>query len=206
MCFSTENVDIGVIAMIAQFYSILLSTLFSIGRQQLSLFDANSALMVTSSPFMVYLVLSSIRDLLGLETGLFKQVKIHRRVISFFGALLLPVWVGLRLTLTLSATAFQDSKICGNTTFKAFLLDLILLFLPLTGPFGGVWWILIGLIIVALVVIIVGLFEMLVGFLTRQEGSSVSRKILSGVWTFVREDAWYTSVVVGALPTESDVM
>ena len=196
MNFSADSVDTGVISMIAQLYSILLSTLFSVNRQQLSLFDANYALMVTSSPFTMYLVFSSICDLFGFETGLFKRVETHRRVISFFGALLLPVWVGLRLTLSLSTTAFQDSKICGGPNFKAVLLDFILLFLPSTGPFTGVWYNLFGLIVVSLVVICVGWFGMLVGFLTRQEGEPGPWKRLLEVWTPLFKDVWCVSVVV----------
>ena len=193
---SAKSVDTGVISMIAQLYSILLSTLFSINRQQLSLFDANYALVVTLSPFAMYLVFSSIRDLLGFETGLFKRVETHRRIISFFGALLLPIWVGLRFTLSLSTTAFQDSEICGGPNFKAVLLECILLFLPLAGPFTGFWYILLGLILETLIAIVVGWFATLVGFLTRQEGVSGPWKRIWGVWTFVK-DVWYVSVVAG---------
>ena len=194
--FFTKSIDTGVVSTIAQLYSILLSTLFSIDRQQLSFFDANYALTITSSPFAMYLVFSSICDLFGFETGLFKRVETHRHIISFFGALLLPVWVGLRLTLSLSTTAFQESEICGVPNSKAVLLDFILLFLPLTGPFTGVWCILFGLIVVSLVAIFVGWFEMLVGLLTRQEGVSGPWKRLSGLWAPLVKDVWCVSVVV----------
>ena len=126
MSLSTASVDAGVIATIAQLYSILFSTLFSTYRKQLSLFDVNYALTVTSSPFTIYLVHSSIRDLLGFETDLFKRIVSNRRLIHHLGALLLPIWFGLRLTLRLSSKAFTDSELCGNPTFGDFLADFSL--------------------------------------------------------------------------------
>ena len=117
MIWSTAGIDAGVIASIAQLYSILLSTLFSINRQQLSLFDANYALVVTSSPLTIHLVFASIRELLGSRTGFFERIESHPRTIRFFGALLLPLWFGLKLTLPLSGRAFIDSELCSDPNF-----------------------------------------------------------------------------------------
>ena len=184
---SVESVDTGVISTIAQLYSIPLSTLLSIDRQQLSLFDANSALMVTSSPFTMYLVFSSICDILGFETGLFRRIQSHRSVVSAFGALLLPVWFGLRLTTRLSSKAFQDSGLCGNPTPKDIFL---LLFTPLTGPVGGFWIAQVYLIVLVASTILVGSMDVIVRYLIGREGASGPWERLCNVWV-VTKGEWY---------------
>ena len=173
MKLSPASIGTVVITALIQLYCILLSTIFSIGRQQLSLFDANYALIITSSPFTIYLVYSSIRNLLGLETGLFERIESHRRVIGFIGALLLPLWLGLALTLRLSSKAFTDSKLCSDSTFWDFLLDLLLLFAPLTGPLGGVWTVLILFIAWCLLAIVGWLFMVAVSLLSFQGWDSL---------------------------------
>ena len=125
MIWSTAEVDAGVIASIAQLYSILLSTLFSINRQQLSLFDANYALAITSSPLTVHLVSASISELLGFKTRFFERIKSHPRTIRFFGALLLPLWLGLKFTLPLSGRAFMDSNLCSDPDFWNFVAGIL---------------------------------------------------------------------------------
>ena len=142
-----EEIGTEALAAISQLYFILLSTFFSIGRQQLSLFDANYALMATSSPFTMYLVFSSIRYLFGFKVSLSKRIGPHRPIIFSLGVLLLPLWLGLRLTLRLSNKAFKDSELCSDPTFKDLLFDLLLLIIPLMGPVGGTWAILPSLII-----------------------------------------------------------
>lgn len=203
MVLSPADVEAGVIATLTQLYSILLSTLLSLGRQQLSLFDANYALTLTSSPFAIYLVYSSICNLFGFETHLFKSTESHRRFIGFFGALLLPIWVGLRLTLWFSTKAFKDSELCKNSSFGDFLLDLLLFFAPLTGPVGGVWFILLCLILASLLAIIGGWIIMVVG----QYGDPRPDpwEWLSSLWT-IFYNAWYFSTLMGAWPAKSDVL
>ena len=192
MLLSSADVEAGVIATLAQLYSILLSTLFSVGRQQLSLFDANYALIITSSPFTIYLVYSSIRDLLGFETHLFKCVQSYRRIISLFGALLLPLWLGLRFTLRLSTKAFNDSELCSNSTFEDLLLDLLLLFAPLTGPAGGVWFVLFCLITASLFAIVMGWLSVA---LNHYGGPPFSPwELLFSLWTAFY-NAWYISTL-----------
>ena len=189
MSWPSEGVDAGVIASIAQLYCILLSTLFSINRQQLSLFDANYALTVTSSPFTIYLVFSSIRELLGYETGLFERLESHPRVIRFFGALLLPVWLGLRITLLLSGKAFKDSQLCDNTTFSDFLMDLFLLFLPQVGLTGGAWVAVVAFFTINFLLLIVD------GCTTGFDTSPIRA-----------DNSWCVSIVVSARSTGSEAM
>ena len=122
MIWPTADLDAGVIASIAQLYSIFLSTLFSIKRQQLSLFDANYALIVTSSPLTVHLVFASICELLGHKTRFFERIKSHPRTIYWFGAPLLPLWFVLRLTVSLPGRAFIDSELCSDPDLLGLLL------------------------------------------------------------------------------------
>ena len=151
-----EVIDASVISAIIQAYCILIPTILSIGRQELSLFDANYALKVTSSPFMIHVVFSSIRDILGFETGLFKRIESRRRIIHFSVVLFLALWFGLRLTLRLSNKAFRDSELCSNPTFKGSLSDFLLLFVSPTGPAGGFWFALFVPLTIFLFSIILG--------------------------------------------------
>ena len=198
------EIETGVMATIVQLYAILLSALFSVNRQQLSLFDANYALMVSSSPLAIYLVFSSIRSLLGFDTGLFKRVKFYPRVIRFFGALLLPLWLGLRLALPLSTKAFKDSGLCENPTFKDLFLDFLLFFFPLTGPTGGVWVILSLLTAYSLVFMVAVCCEVIVGFLVYQGGVYDTWEFLCSRWVFILESVRCVSVLAGARSAESD--
>ena len=201
----SAEVETGVMATIAQLYVILLSTLSSVNRQQLSLFDANYALMVSSSPFAIYLVFS-VRSLLGFDTSLFERVKSYPRVIRFFGALLLPLWLGLRLTLRLSTKAFKDSELCENPTFKDMFLDLLLVFFPLTGPAGGAWVFFSLLITYSSGLILAAWGEVIVNFLVYQEAASNLWGILCRQWASIIECGRCVSVLIGARPTKFDTV
>jgi len=107
--WSPEDVDVGIQSLLIQFYPILLSTLLSINRDQLSTFDALFALVLSSSPLTIYLVVTSIADLCGVQTGLYKRIKSHRFIIRAFGASLLLIWTGLSMTAKMSTSAFKDS-------------------------------------------------------------------------------------------------
>ena len=63
----------------------------------------------------------------------------HRpRIICTLGALLLPIWFGLCLTLRLSSRAFIDSELCSNSTFEDWS-DLFMFGIPFEDDlaFGG---------------------------------------------------------------------
>ena len=111
----------GIQSLLIQFYPILLSTLLSINRDQLSLWDAFFALTLSSSPLTVYLVVTSIADLCGIQTGLYKRIKSHHFIIRAFGASLLLIWTGLSMTAIMSATAFKDSPCLPARTFVDWL-------------------------------------------------------------------------------------
>jgi len=138
--WSPGDVDVGIQSLLIQLYTILLSTLLSINRQQLSRYDALFALTLSSSPLTVYLVVASICDLFGIHTGLYKRIKSHRLIIRTFGALLLLVWAGLSMTRTMSASAFKDSS-CNTGTFVDWLwyiVGFLMYFLMLAGGVGNV--------------------------------------------------------------------
>ena len=124
MTWSPGDVDVGIQSLLIQIYPILLSTLFSINRQQLSTSDASFALLVSSSPLTVYLVVASICDLCGIRTGLYKRIKSYRLITRILGALVLLLWTGLSMATTISARAFKDS-LCYPGTFKYWLLSIV---------------------------------------------------------------------------------
>ena len=115
--WSPEDIDAGIQASFLRIYSIFLSTLFSVGRQQLSLFDANFALTVSTSPLTVYLSAASCCDLLGIKTGLYKRIKSHRPVTRVLGAQIPLLSFVLSMIITLSDRALIDSQACKGSTF-----------------------------------------------------------------------------------------
>ena len=128
IAWSPAPIDGAVITSLIQVYSVVLSALISIIRQKLSLFDANYALIVSSSPLTIWLVFTSICDLSGVETEFIERIQSHRAIIRIFGALFLPLWVGLNLAILLSSRGFIDGELCSNSTFKdQLLMDPILL-------------------------------------------------------------------------------
>jgi len=139
----------GIQSLLVQFYPILLSTLFSINRQQLSRFDAYFALVLSSSPLTVYLVVASIGDLFGIHTGLYKRIKSHRPIIRAFGALVPFIWTGLSMALMMSASAFRDPY-CSAGTFThwiRYIIDMLMYTFVFPGGMydgpRGIAWIMI---------------------------------------------------------------
>jgi len=108
--WSAAGIDSGVRASLIQSYPILLSTLLIANRGQMCANDANYATIITSPPLMVYLTISSILDLLGVETDLYQRIGSHRRIIRVFGALILPIWFLLSLIIGTSNRAFYNGK------------------------------------------------------------------------------------------------
>lgn len=97
--------------------------MLSINRQQLSLFDANYALLLSSSPLMVYLVVASVCDLFGFKTGLYKRIRSHRLALRTLTILVPFFWLGLNMSLMLAHSAFKDSDLCRSSTFLAWFLN-----------------------------------------------------------------------------------
>ena len=139
-------VALGVQSLLIQIYLVLLSTLLSIDRQQLSLFDAHSALLLSSSPLTIYLVVASIGDLFGIRTGLYKRIKSYHLIISILGGLVLLLWTGLSMTTSISTMAFKDSSCYPGTFvgwFKCISRLLSLFFVYLGGIMAEVGWVLV---------------------------------------------------------------
>lgn len=188
-----KTVDEQVVAAIIQTYCILIPALLSIGRQELSIFDANYALTVTASPFTIQLLFSSILDALGFETTLFGQIESRRRIIYFCVAVFLALWLALRLTLQLSSKAFIDSELCNNSTLKDQFVDLLSLFVPATGPTGGFWAALLGFL---LAVITAEFYEVVASVLIGWEGARGPLQRFSDIWAGTK-DAWCVSITTG---------
>ena len=126
--YSDVNIDLAIQSLLIQFYPILISTLLSINRQQLSLFDVDFALLISSSPLVIYLSFASVCDLRpGAHTGLFKRIKSYPHIIRLFGAFVPVFWTVLSLVESFSATAFLDSSCQPKSTkFGGWLKDSIL--------------------------------------------------------------------------------
>ena len=141
--WSPGDIDVEVQALLVQIYPVLLSTLLSINRQQLSTSDARFALLLSSSPLTVYLVIASIGDLCGIRTGLYKRIEVYRLITRALGALVLPLWMGLNMTFIVSTRAFKDSH-CSTHTFTDWLMyiaNLIIFFFESVGGIMvGVGW------------------------------------------------------------------
>ena len=126
--YSEGDIDLAIQSLLVQFYPILLSTLLSVNRQQLSIFDTNFALLVGSSPLVIYLSFASVCDLCGIRTRLFKRIKSywHRNIIRVFGALVPFLWTALSMIASFSNKAFLDSTCRPTSTFWGWLKDTIL--------------------------------------------------------------------------------
>jgi len=175
--------------IILQSYCILLSVLFCINRQLLSIFDANHALLFISSPFAVQVTVMSIARLFGFQDN--KRVKFHPLIIYILGALLFPLWFGLYLTLRLSTRAFIDSELCSNPGFEDWLKS----------PFETAAYYDSVFICLLLLLPMLGLFRLIKALDRRmmkdsraQEGASEPRGRSHTLWISVRY-AWHTPVL-----------
>jgi len=131
--WSSVGIDSGIKASLIQCYPVLLSTLLIANRGQMCADDANYATIITAPPLMVYLTISSILDLLGMKTDLYKRIKSHRRATRAFGALILPIWFLVSLIIGTSSRAFYNGKGTGGWMFWWWLSLPIKLF---TSAFG----------------------------------------------------------------------
>ena len=121
--WSDEDIDEGIQASLIQTNAVLLSTLFSINRDQLSIFDAKFALLLSSSPLTVYLVIVVYCWLCGMKTGLDNHIS-PRPLIVLLGAWTPFFWLVLSMVLRLSGEAFINSRLCVDSTFGSWLHDV----------------------------------------------------------------------------------
>ena len=136
MTWSPGDIDVGMQSLLIQFYPILLSTLLSINNHQLSLFDAKFALTLTSSPLVIYLAVTSVCDLFGIHTNLYKRIKSYRLIIRTLGASTLVIWTGLSIIHTMSTRAFRDSS-CKIRSFTDWFGDIAATFLTISSIIPG---------------------------------------------------------------------
>ena len=203
MTWSPAHIDVGIQASLCQIYPILLSTLLSINRQQLSLLDANVAFIVCSSPLTAYLGVASISDLFGIKTGLYKRIKYHRLTTRAFGALLPLFWLGLSMTLTLSRSAFIDSEKCEGSTFRDWLLYFSLFFLGTFITPGNLGIFSLPIFGTPFVLLLFRRWsEVITEVRGCWEGQSNPRRWFYAPWTFVR-CTWYVPIVLNPRPVNS---
>ena len=118
---SDGDIDLAIQSLLVQFYPILLSTLLSIKRQQLSIFDVDFALLVSSSPLIIYLSFASVCDLCGFRTGLFKRLKYYPKIVRILGAFVPFLWNVLSMIQSFSNDAFLDSPCHPTSTFMSWV-------------------------------------------------------------------------------------
>ena len=132
MTWSPADVDVGIKASLTQSYPILLSTLLSINRNQLSVIDGYCALSLTSSPLAMYLAICSICDLFGVRTNLYKRVR-SPRIIRTLWVLSLPLWIALNFAALITSRAFIGGQVDHSWGFLEVIgIDFVEI---LTNPF-----------------------------------------------------------------------
>jgi hypothetical protein len=197
--FSPGDIDVGIRATFIQIYPILLSTLLSINTQTLSLFDASFALILTSSPLMIYLVVASICGFFGFETNLYKRIKSYRRTTRILGALVPFLWLGLNLILAFSDKAFVGSEHCRGVSFKDWLLGVVGSLLASSAITSGYFGVGFGVLPAFVLSFGLCLFrrrsQVMKDFRADREGRSKLWGRLRIPWTFVK-CAWCVSVAV----------
>ena len=205
MTWSPADVDVGIKASLTQSYPILLSTLLSINRNQLSVYDGVCALSLTSPPLAMYLVICSICDLFGVQTSLYKKVR-SRYIIRALWVLSLPLWLALSLTLVLSSRAFSDSEVYGNMGFLGWLYYLFFnitvgLVTPNLFPMFG-WTVISTIVLLLFLCLFRRRSEVMADFRTHRERALKpwSRWCIS--WMFVK-CAWYVPVIMSTKLTKS---
>ena len=203
---STFYIDSGIKGSLIQAYPILLSTLLIANRGQMCAEDANYATMITSPPLMVYLTVSSILDLLGIKTDLYKRIDSHPHITRAFGALILPIWFSVSLIIGTSSRAFYNGKGTDNwmfwwwwslpvTLFTSELGLVILVFISFPALFLYRRW-----------------SQVMKDFRAYREGSDKPQRMWCRPWWFVKcacafmRCAWYVTVVVNGQSTKSNAI
>jgi hypothetical protein len=195
----TSTLHPGIQASLIQICPIFLSTLLSINRQTLSLYDASYALLITSSPLTVYLAVASVCDPFGFKTDLYKRIKSYRRTTRILGALVLFLWLGLSMTLTLSDRAFMNSEDCRGSSFKDRVWDVPWSFSNphFRGQLAGLGF--FPAFALAFGLCLFGRRSQVVeDFRAHREGESKLWGMLRMPWTFIKR-AWCVSVAVPRL-------
>ena len=194
MNWSPTDIDTAVKSSLVQFYPILLSTLFSVNRQQLSLFDASYALILGSSPLTVYLAISSISAIFGVKNSLSEGIRFYPRTTFVIGALTLPIWLGLSLTVWLSRRAFIDSELCKDSTFKDWLTNILLTLIISASGTNGYPVVSVIIVVLLLICLLRRWRQVRADVLARSEGVNGPRRWWRLLWTSLWR-AWYDSVV-----------
>ena len=107
-------------------YTILVATLWSIHRQELSLFDATFVLRLTSSPLTVFAIGYAIGGVYHATSVLrLRSGRLQIYTTTALGILLPFLWLGLGVALRYFNHAFTDGELCEGSTFRGWLGDTI---------------------------------------------------------------------------------
>lgn len=118
-----------------QQFSVLLATVMSIDRGQLSIFDASFAVLVTGPPFSALLIICAFDDLFGSPNMIFSRCGQWRTWMRSLTFLYIVLWFVIISTQALSDTAFTDSYLCGRGAFAAWVKSLFWQFVIFLLPF-----------------------------------------------------------------------
>ena len=119
----------SVFLLYSQTIPILLATLSSIHSpsQNLSLWDAHTAVATSLSPMTVYVAACCILHRCGVETSLFRKISSPGEVIILWlGLAIVPLWLSVSLVTSFSSTAFRNSNLCANMTIPRYLGFMVL--------------------------------------------------------------------------------
>jgi hypothetical protein len=112
----------SVYGLYSQVYPILMATIASIHRRNLSLYEAHFAIAVSASPITVYLAYRACYDVFR-QPSLFRPaLKDTRNPVARWLALILPFfWLIVNAIVSFSPTAFKNSDLCKGMTVQRWL-------------------------------------------------------------------------------------
>jgi len=122
LLWSKDDAQTSIFMLFSQVYPILIATASSIGRGNLSLFDAHYAVAVTASPMTVYLVYSSFRDVFHRPNILFQNpIGSSEAGVLYLGLLLPLLWLFVNLMTSFYTKAFSNSALCRDMTLSLWI-------------------------------------------------------------------------------------
>lgn len=119
--YSERQIQTSVVMLLSQVYPNLLATAASIGKKNLTLFDAHLALAIAASPVTFYISISAFRDLLGYPNTLFSRISTAKHIIRLLGIFFPILWISLHATTSFSTKAFANSHLCEGMTVSQWI-------------------------------------------------------------------------------------
>jgi hypothetical protein len=112
----------AVYGLYSQVYPILLATIASFHRRNLSLYEAHFAIAVSASPITVYLAYKAFYDLFRQPNRFRPALTDTRNPVARWLALVLPfIWFIVNAIVSFSPTALKNSHLCKGMTIQRWL-------------------------------------------------------------------------------------